>query len=143
MSASHQATATQDTSRAAQRPVLVFIHGFLDGAAAWADVVAALGDRAADALCVDLPGMGARAGEPGPYSLDGYAEDVTRQIRALGRPVVLVGHSMGAQVAELAAGRLAERVRAIVLLTPVPLQGTHLPPDAMKTFHALGGDPAA
>jgi thioesterase domain-containing protein len=87
--------------------------------------------------------MGARAGEPGPYSLERFAADVTTQVRALSRPVVLVGHSMGAQIAELVAQRLDERVRGLVLLTPVPLRGTGLPDDAMHTFHALGGNPAA
>ena len=125
------------------RSTLVFIHGFLDGAAAWADVVAELGDRAGDALCIDLPGMGNRVGEPGPYSLDKFAEDIATSARTLGRPVVLVGHSMGAQVAELAAGRLGDQVRAMVLLTPVPLQGTGLPADAMAAFHSLGGNPGA
>src|SRR4030095_10942276 len=118
-------------------PTLVFVHGALDGSAAWDDVVAELGERAADALCVDLPGMGARVAEHGPYNLDGFAEDVAQQVRLLARPVVLVGQSMGAQVAELAAGLLEEQVRALVLLTPVPLSGTGLPDEAMKPFHAL------
>ncbi|MFL9960303.1 alpha/beta hydrolase [Paraburkholderia sediminicola] len=125
------------------QPALVFIHGFLDGADAWDDLARHLGDRAAGALRIDLPGMGARAGEPGPYSLDRFAADVTTQVRALSRPVVLVGHSMGAQIAELVAQRLDAQVRGLVLLTPVPLRGTGLPDDAMRTFHALGGNPAA
>jgi len=125
------------------QPALVFIHVFLDGADAWSDLALRLGDRAAGALRVDLPGMGARAGEPGPYSLDRFAADVTTQVRALSRPVVLVGHSMGAQIAELVAQRLDEQVRGVVLLTPVPLRGTGLPDDAMRSFHALGGNPAA
>ncbi|NTX28027.1 alpha/beta hydrolase [Burkholderia pyrrocinia] len=124
-------------------PVLVFIHGFLDGAAVWDDVVRQLGDRATDALRVDLPGMGARASEPGPYSLDRFAADVTTRVRALSRPVVLVGHSMGAQIAELVAARLDDQVRGLVLLTPVPLRGAGLPADVMHAFHAIGGDPAA
>lgn len=128
----------------AQTPsTFVFIHGFLDGSAAWDAVVANLGDRAADALCVDLPGLGKRAGEPGPYSLDRFAEDVATQVRALARPIILVGQSMGAQVAELVAGQLDEQVRALVLLTPVPLAGTGLPDEVMKTFRALGGNPSA
>jgi len=127
----------------ATAPALVFIHGFLDGAAVWGDAVAALGDPARDALCVDLAGMGNRAGEPGPFSLDRFAEDIAARTRALGHPVVLVGQSMGAQIAELVAGRLGEQVRALVLVTPVPLQGTRLPPEAMQSFHALGGNPAA
>jgi pimeloyl-ACP methyl ester carboxylesterase len=125
------------------QPALVFIHGFLDGADAWDDLARGLGDRAAGALRVDLAGMGARAGEPGPYSLDRFAADVTTQVRALSRPVVLVGHSMGAQIAELVAQRLDQQVGGLVLLTPVPLRGTGLPDDAMRTFHALGGNPAA
>jgi pimeloyl-ACP methyl ester carboxylesterase len=124
-------------------PALVLIHGFLDGAAAWDDLAQHFDTHATDALCVDLPGMGARAAEPGPYSLDRFAADVTMQIRALSRPVVLVGHSMGAQIAELVAERLAEQVRGLVLLTPVPLRGVGLPVDVMRTFHALGGHPAA
>jgi pimeloyl-ACP methyl ester carboxylesterase len=128
----------------AQTPsTFVFIHGFLDGSAVWDAVVAHLGDRAADALCVDLPGLGKRAGEPGPYSLDRFAEDVATQVRALARPIILVGQSMGAQVAELVAGQLDEQVRALVLLTPVPLAGTGLPDEVMKTFRALGGNPSA
>jgi pimeloyl-ACP methyl ester carboxylesterase len=126
-----------------QAPAFVFVHGFLDGAAAWDDLVAALGPRASVALRVTLPGMGERAAEGPPYSLDRFAEDVVRQVQALGRPVVLVGHSLGAQVAELVAGHLQEQVRALVLLTPVPLQGMWLPDDAMKGFHALGGNPSA
>jgi pimeloyl-ACP methyl ester carboxylesterase len=125
------------------QPTLVFIHGFLDGADAWDDLARRLPDRAAGALRVDLPGMGARASEAGPYSLDRFAADVTTQVRALSRPVVLVGHSMGAQIAELVAQRLDQQVRGLVLLTPVPLGGTGLPDDAMRTFHALGGNPAA
>ena len=125
------------------RPALVFVHGFLDGAAAWDEVVAALGERATNALSLDLPGMGGRAGESAPQSLDAFAEDVAGRARALGRPVVLVGQSMGAQVAELAAERLGPLVQALVLLTPVPLQGTGLPAEMMKTFHALGGNPDA
>jgi hypothetical protein len=50
---------------------------------------------------------------------------------------------MGAQIAELVAQRLDKQVRGLVLLTPVPLRGTGLPDDAMRTFHALGGNPAA
>jgi pimeloyl-ACP methyl ester carboxylesterase len=125
------------------RPALVFIHGFLDGAAVWDDLTRHLGERAHGALRVDLPGMGARAAEPGPYSLDRFAADITPQIRALSRPVVLIGHSMGAQIAELVAVRLNELVQGLVLLTPVPLRGTGLPAEAMHGFHALGGNPTA
>jgi pimeloyl-ACP methyl ester carboxylesterase len=125
------------------RPRLVLIHGFLDGAAAWDDVVTAFGAPAQDAVRVSLPGMGERAGEAPPDTLDGFAEDVLAQVQALEGPFVLVGHSLGAQLAELVAVRLQDAVRALVLVTPVPLPGMDLPDEAMQSFHALGGDPAA
>lgn len=137
-----QNSTTPSSSQEAQ-PTLVFIHGFLDGAGAWDDVVAALGERAANAVCLDLPGMGERVDEDGPYSLDSFAEDVAKQVGVLNRPVIIVGHSMGAQIAELAAGKLGSQVRALALLTPVPLGGTGLPDQVMQTFYALGGTPAA
>jgi pimeloyl-ACP methyl ester carboxylesterase len=143
MNAIEQVRPTPGTEGKRQQPTLVFIHGFLDGATAWDEVVTALGDQAANALCIDLPGMGSRTGESGPYSLTHFAQDVAMQINALARPVVLVGQSMGAQIAELVAGQLREKVRGLVLLTPVPLRGTGLPDEAMNTFHALGGNPSA
>ncbi|KWR87914.1 alpha/beta fold hydrolase [Cupriavidus sp. IDO] len=127
----------------AQQTTLVFIHGFLDGATVWSDVVATIGDCAASAQCLDLSGMGGRSGESGPYSLDRFAEDVATQVRAQAGPVVLVGHSMGAQIAELVATQLGEQVRGFVLVTPVPLKGAGLPDEVMKTFHAMGGNPDA
>lgn len=136
-------TGVVPTEGQGPQPTLVFIHGFLDGAVVWDEVVAAMGERAAGALCVDLLGMGERTDEDGPYSLDRFAEDVATRVSALNRPVVLVAHSMGAQIAELVAGKLGKQVRALALLTPVPLRGTGLPDEVMQTFHALGGNPPA
>jgi len=50
---------------------------------------------------------------------------------------------MGAQIAELAAGRLDGRIHSLMLLTPVPLQGTGMPKETMQSFHELGGNPQA
>lgn len=135
--------SSQPAASNAERPTLVFIHGFLDGGTVWDELVSTLGDPSRDALRIDLPGMGARAVEDGPFSLDRLADDVAGQVKALARPVVVIGHSMGAQVAELVAVRLADQVRGLVLFTPVPLKGTQLPPEAMKSFSALGGNGTA
>jgi pimeloyl-ACP methyl ester carboxylesterase len=124
------------------KPIVMFIHGFLDGAAAWNDVVDVLRPDV-DARAVDLAGMGTRAGETGPFSLERFALDVGLALDSIGQPVVLVGHSMGAQVAEIVAARHPSLVRGLVLLTPVALAGTPLPEEAQASFRALGGQPAA
>ncbi len=128
---------------AQDKAAVLFIHGFLDGAAVWDPVVTALGERRCDAVRVDLAGMGERAGVPGPYTLDRFAADVGRVVESLRRPVVLVGQSMGAQVAELVAARHSAQVAGLVLVTPVPLAGTGLPDEAMRPFRELGGQPVA
>lgn len=130
------------THQPAAKPTMLFIHGFLDGAAAWDEVIEAL-SPSAEGQAVDLAGMGSRAAEGGPYTLERFAQDVGRELEALGKPVVLVGHSMGAQVAELVAARHPSKVGALVLVTPVPLAGPHLPDQAMASFRALGGQPTA
>jgi pimeloyl-ACP methyl ester carboxylesterase len=119
---------------------IVFVHGFLDSGATWADTVTALGAPSDQAVALDLAGMGARTAEPGPYTLARYATDVAATLDELDGPVLLVGHSMGAQVAELAAAIRPERVAGLVLVTPVPLAGTRLPAEQAKPFR-LGGQP--
>ncbi len=55
----------------------------------------------------------------------------------------LVGHSMGGQIAQLAAATAPERVRSLVLVNTVPLSGLPLPADVASAFRASGGDRAA
>ena len=54
--------------------------------------------------------------------------------------MIVVGQSLGTQIAELVAAKHADRVDGLVLLTPVPLGGTLLPDEAVAPFRALGGD---
>jgi len=52
----------------------------------------------------------------------------------------LVGHSMGGQVAMIAAAEAAPRVRTLGLVCPVPLSGATLPTEAGALFSSAGGD---
>lgn len=120
-------------------PTTVFVHGFLDDAAVWRQVVDARARRTPVAL-VDLAGMGGRPDAAGPFTLARWADEVVGRIDDVAGPVVLVGQSLGAQVAELAAVQRPDRVVGMALLTPVPLAGTRMPADALAPFEALGGD---
>lgn len=123
---------------------VVFIHGFLDEGGLWANVATALATTGVSAAAPDLPGMGARTLDAGPFSLDRLTLDVLGVVdRRLEGPIVLFGHSMGAQIAELVANERPDRVVALVLLTPVPLGGMELPAEVASTLRGLGGNPEA
>jgi pimeloyl-ACP methyl ester carboxylesterase len=123
-------------------PTTVFVHGFLDDAAVW-DRVLTCRSRRTPTRVADLAGMAGRPEAGGPYTLARHTDDVVGLIDGVSGPVVLVGQSMGAQVAELAAAQRPDRVAGMVLVSPVPLGGTGLSDAEVAPFKALGGDAEA
>ncbi|MFH9826638.1 alpha/beta fold hydrolase [Streptomyces bobili] len=121
--------------------VVVFVHGFLDSARVWDTVGAGLGTPGVKTLALDLPGCGDRSDDPGPFTLRRLAAEVISVLEGIAAPVLLVGQSMGAAIAELAAAARPERVSGLALLTPIPLAGMHLPPEVIEQFRAPGDDP--
>lgn len=76
-------------------------------------------------LAPDLPGFGL-SGKPGdaPYTIEWYVEWIAALLDAKRvTSAVVVGHSMGGQVAAMFAAAYPERVRRLVLLNPV-IQGS-------------------
>jgi pimeloyl-ACP methyl ester carboxylesterase len=119
---------------------LLFIHGFLDDATVWDGVIAALAGKVGVAR-YDLPGFGtSNLADPRTVTLESLAVEAGDIVAGIDGPVIVVGQSMGSQVAELVAAEHADRVRGLVLLTPVPLGGTQLPAEVVAPFRALGGD---
>ena len=111
------------TGAAAGRP-MVLVHGFGCDQHMWRHVVPYF---AADHRIVLLDLVGAGGSDLSAYdparhgSLDGYADDVLEICSALDlADVVLVGHSVSAMIAVLAANREPERFGAIVLVCPSP-----------------------
>jgi pimeloyl-ACP methyl ester carboxylesterase len=91
-------------------------------------------------ILFDLPGMGERYGEEGPFTLRRCADEVSAIINAVDSRIVLVGHSMGTQIADLAAAADPDRIDGLILLAPIPLAGTHLPDEAIAPFKSLAAD---
>lgn len=110
---------------------LVLVHGFMGGAAQWADQVAALSpDR--PALAVDLPGFGARADAPPVDSIAGFAEAALADMDAAGlERVALLGHSMGGMVVQEMAARAPRRVARLILYGTGPSGAL---PNRFETF---------
>lgn len=117
---------------------VIFVHGFLDDLHLWDPVIANLSVSDIETVQVDLPGCGQRVAAPGPYTYERLAADLSAVITAVAKPFVLVGQSMGAAVAELAAIAHPDTALGLALLTPIPLAGTGLPDEAIAPFRALG-----
>jgi pimeloyl-ACP methyl ester carboxylesterase len=94
---------------------LVFIPGFLDDATLWRGVIERLALPGWESAPVNLRGTG-RAEPRRGATLEAYRDQVLEVLdeleRESARPTVVVGHSMGAQVAELVAGCRPHRRRA-------------------------------
>jgi esterase len=133
---------TRTPADTAGAPTLLLIHDFLDDASIWDDLVDCLAGEAG-AVRYDLPGFGTRSGSVDDaclVTLESLATEAVDIIAGIDGPVIVVGQSLGTQVAELVAAQHPDRVRGLVLLTPVPLGGTHLPDEVVAPFRALGGD---
>lgn len=107
--------------RTSDGPLVVLLHDLAGNARVWSAVAAELAGEF-EVAAPDLRGRGGSAQLPPPYGIEAHAEDVAVVLDRL-RPdperpdVVLVGHAMGAFVAELAAdGPADDHVRALVLV---------------------------
>jgi pimeloyl-ACP methyl ester carboxylesterase len=135
-------TVTRTPANAPGAPTLLLIHGFLDDGSVWDDLVDSLGGEVAS-VRYDLPGFGARSGSVDDaciVTLESLAAEASDILAGIDGPVIVIGQSLGTQVAELVAAQHQEQVVGLVVLTPVPLGGTHLPDDVIAPFRALGGD---
>lgn len=125
------------------RPGVVLVHGWMTSSRVWDAVIRELPADAA-ILAVDLRGSGGSERGEAAMTLERLTDDVATVIdqAGVGR-FHLVGHSMGGQLAQLLAIRLADRVRSLALLNPVPLAGLPLPADVARWFREAGGQAEA
>ena len=136
---------TRTPADTAGAPTALLIHGFLDDASVWDGMVDSLSGELG-AVRYDLPGFGKRSGsvaDARSTTLESLAAEAGDILAGIDGPVIVVGQSLGTQVAELVAAQHPDRVRGLVLLTPVPLGGTQLPIEVVAPFGALGGDRVA
>lgn len=124
-------------------PHLVLVHGFLDSASSWSPLIRMIELAGLEGSALDLRGAGKKRGDTGPFTLVQAQRDVIDFASKIDGSIALVGHSMGAQIAELAAAELADRLTALVLLTPTPLGGNTLPDEVRQMLRESGGDPFA
>lgn len=102
----------------ADAPTIVMLHGFTGSKENWYPLAARLHGKYR-LLIPDLPGWGESERKPGEdYGFGAQAQRVADFIQVLspGKPVVLLGHSMGGGIAALVAARDPRLVAKVALL---------------------------
>jgi pimeloyl-ACP methyl ester carboxylesterase len=94
---------------------LILIHGTPGSASGWADYLAEP-PPGVEVVAIDRPGFGDSGPEGAVVSLAEQAAAVTALFPADGRPVLLLGHSLGGPIAAWVAATHPERVAGLVLL---------------------------
>ena len=101
-------------------PALVFVHYWGGSADTWTGVINNLHPGPAT-VRFDQRGWGTSKALPGPYGLDQLADDLLRVTgMCVPGPFVLVGHSMGGKVGQLAAARCPQGLAGLFLVAPAP-----------------------
>lgn len=97
---------------------LVLVHGWAGSAEAWDPLTVSFHDAGIEAVhAVRLPGSpGARPAVS--YTVKASVEEVVNVARSSDAPVVLIGHSMGAQISLLAHELLQEQLLCEVVVDP-------------------------
>src|SRR5690606_30075352 len=99
-------------------PVYVLLHGIGMGRGVFGDLIAHLDDTA-EVIAIDLPGYGEAPEPERILTMERTADLIAAYLRdRVGEPVVLVGHSMGAQIAIEVAARHPQTVDRIALIGP-------------------------
>ena len=113
---------------------LVFLHGWCGDREYWKHQVEVF---AADyrVVTLDQAGHGESGKDRKTWSADSLAGDVESVVKALGlKRVILVGHSMGGQVALLAAKRMPGTVVAVIGADTLQNAEFEMPAEAKKQF---------
>lgn len=107
---------------AADRPAIVFLHGFMGSAEDWAPLADPLAEDGFCCLAVDAPGHGGSTGLPAEaYTMSGATRLLADLLDGLEmRRPALVGYSMGGRWALYAALRRPEQWRRLVLESASP-----------------------
>ncbi|HWW21261.1 MAG TPA: alpha/beta hydrolase [Steroidobacteraceae bacterium] len=118
-----------------EAPSLLLIHGFGDGRYIWNHVLPDI-LHYGSVVTVDLRGHGdSDHGPTSAYATSTHAADVAVVLESFfARNVILVGHSLGAQVAIHLATSHVQMVRAVVLVDGGPEMDTSMTAHVRRTF---------
>ena len=107
---------------AAGRPTILMLHGGGQNRFSWKNTGQILADEGFHVVAMDSRGHGDSDRAPGAdYAVDTLTADVMHVLDAIGRPVMIIGASMGGLTGVLAAHQAGpDRVAQLVLVDVVP-----------------------
>jgi len=125
----HRQTRRQWLTDGPPRALVLMSHGISEHSGRYEAVGAQFAAAGIGAVAIDQRGHGTTEGTKGyVHSFDGFLDDVEDQLaelRAMGVPVILLGHSMGGLVATSYA--ISDRPSPDLLVLSGPALGTDLP----------------
>lgn len=112
---------------------LVFVHGFLGGAALWEHQLRAFSENF-DVIVPELSGYGGNTKQPSLDTIEGYAQQILAFLDSIGiTRFHLVGHSMGGMIAQEMAAMEPGRIDRLVCYGTGP---RGVMPDRFETIDA-------
>lgn len=110
------------TDAAADRPTILMLHGGGQNRFSWKNTGQVLADEGFHVVALDSRGHGDSDRAPdADYDVETLTADVMQVLDAIGRPVILIGASMGGLTGILAADQAGlDRVTRLVLVDVVP-----------------------
>jgi len=94
----------------------LLVHGSWQGAWCWREIVPRLESRGHQAVAIDLPGHGKDTAPRNPIVLQNYVEAIIRALDGVEEPPLLVCHSMGGVISEVAEA-VPDRLRALIYVS--------------------------
>ncbi len=118
----HTTPLLPHTDSGGTNPVLVFLHGLAESRHVWQFMQSELQAKFR-CIAFDLPGHGDAYAVPCAFTMTTYAEHVLQSLDILGiNSYVLVGHSMGGQIATVMALRAPTCIEKLILLAPAGIE---------------------
>lgn len=103
------------------KPVLVFVHGYLGGSQQWNHQVGFFSEHF-NVITPDLPGYGLNNTQQSPKSIGGLADYVLGELDRQGIDRFhLIGHSMGGMIVQEMVSRAPQRVIKLILYGTGPV----------------------
>ncbi|MCE2571907.1 alpha/beta hydrolase [Motilimonas eburnea] len=102
-------------------PIVLCLHGWLDNTGSFMPLLKSFSEFGLSQhyhfIAIDFPGHGQSEHRAGMYHFADWVDDVYQILTQLGpRPVILLGHSLGALVASCVAAAFAEKVAALIMI---------------------------